>query len=535
MVAGMHNSETQICPFRYEFLRAMLVFKKNVKVVGTNADLEGTCQKEGEGLDTHNNGYHIGDIDDLLDYIKSDLQYLYNPVDYIFTSMGMHDCLTWKKGRDFQILSQSTRRTMGRLLNLNEKAKIIHIPILLPQSAGDLAWECMNFVTAKLREVYDKNTKGRILILKDVDKDLKEDMFSIVGNRPVPDSEKTETADHPKKVKKQKPEKELQATEKEEVKFDTEPKEEELPTKIKSAENEPIESTEKEGEKSTDNKAKKVEKIKPLEAERRRGSELYLYLPKTQLTITIANSLLKTVEFEFRAITPTPTMDVTKEADYYGYEWCVKNFEEEECFEYYYGYVWCLKQYKDEDCYNYYYGEQEWETNSTLKWCLNFYDEEYCSFAYKGEEPDTWDWLSFGYHDCLKSKKSEECFDEYYGYAWCLKEYSDASSCYEYYYGADYFEWNPETTYKWCLNFYTADDCHTKYGVGESGDAGNGITSKLVASSSFFSSNPVVTGGAFAVLAFIVVWWCSNKCSSKSERVYSRLNTNFAEDEVGLL
>jgi len=241
------------------------------------------------------------------------------------------------------------------------------------------------------------------------------------------------------------------------------------------------------------------------------------------------------VEFEFRANTPTPTMEVTKEADYYGYEWCTKNFEKEECFEYYYGYVWCLKQYEEEECYNYYYGEQEWEQEDSLKWCLNFYDEEYCSFAYQGEEPDTWDWLSFGYHDCLKTRKSDECFNEYYGYAWCLKEYSD-ENCYEYYYGADYWEWDSKASYKWCLNFYSSDECTEKYeGGAPVYSKKTSVSPNYIVPNSFFGLNPLVAGGAFAICACLVVWRCSKKCLGGPDRHYSRLNTRFAEDEIGLL
>merc|ERR1719233_2389481 len=213
----------------------------------------------------------------------------------------------------------------------------------------------MKFVTGKLREVYDKTTTGRIQIVKDVDKNLEEDMFSIIGTRPISKSEKTADADDPNPVavKSQKTEKGTNEPEKEEIEILTKPKEEELPTKKKSAENEPKKLTEIEVKEATENKAE-LEGVKP-EAERRRVSELYLYLPKTKLTISIANSLINIVDFEFRANTPAPTMAVTKEADYYGYEWCRKNFEKEECFEYYYGYTWCLKQYDETECYNYYY------------------------------------------------------------------------------------------------------------------------------------------------------------------------------------
>merc|ERR1719397_1880250 len=109
IVSGIHNSDVSICPFRYDFLRRLKKEGKEVIVVGTNTDKEGVCQKVGEGLSLKNNGYQNAQLSELLDFITADLQYLGKPVDYIFTSIGLQDCLHWKKGRDFQILSQQVR------------------------------------------------------------------------------------------------------------------------------------------------------------------------------------------------------------------------------------------------------------------------------------------------------------------------------------------------------------------------------------------------------------------------------------------
>jgi len=561
VVAGMHNSETDICPFRYEFLRGLKLLNKEVEVVGTNADPEGTCQTKGEGLDPHNNGYQVSGMSDLLDFITSDLQYLNNPVDYIITSMGMQECLNWESGKDFQILSQSTRRIMGRLLNLNDNAMIIHVPILLPESAGETATKCMNFVTTKLREVYDQKNKARIKIMSKVDENLKDDMFNVVGKKPASKSKTSSDAEDQKssdsngeKVTKKKKAEETKTESKETRENQAEPKKEDKRAEPKNTEKKQKPAKEKKeelpreekkikkvAEKSTEKETAEVIKEVTARARRREGkqngrraSEPFVYLPKTELTITIANILLKMIKFEFRANTPTPTMDVTKDPDYYGYDWCMKNFQEEECFEYYYGYVWCLKKYSEDECYNYYYGESEWESQDSYKWCLNFYDEEYCSFAYKGEEPDTWDWLSFGYQDCLRKKNSEECFNEYYGYAWCLKEYSN-ENCYEYYYGADYWEWDSKASYKWCLNFYTTEECSEKYEDGAPVLANADKSPENKVPSLFFGFSPLVAGGAFAIFACLMVCCCSKRCKNRPENQYSRLNTRFAEDEIGLL
>jgi len=556
VVAGIHNSETDICPFRYEFLRGLKLLNKEVEVVGTNADPEGTCQTKGEGLDPHNNGYQVSGMSDLLDFITSDLQYLNNPVDYIITSMGMQECLNWESGKDFQILSQSTRRIMGRLLNLNDNAMIIHVPILLPESAGETATKCMNFVTTKLREVNDQKNKARIKIMNDVDENLKDDMFWVIGKKPaskrkmssdVKDQKSSdaaggkgknadETKTEPKETRwnQAKPKKEKnQANPKKMEKQQKPPKEneEELPSQKKKIE--------KKVEEFTGNVTAWIVEEVTAPARRRTGNKNealkpFVYFPKTDLSITIANILLKMVKFEFRANTPTPTMEETKEPDYYGYEWCMKNFEKEECFEYYYGYVWCLKQYSEAECYNYYYGESTWESDEGYKWCLNFYDEEYCSFAYQGEKPDTWDWLSFGYHDCIKNQNSDDCFNEYYGYAWCLKDYS-AQDCYEYYYGGDNWEWDSKSSYEWCLNFYTTDECLAKYEDGAPVTTNADKSPGYKVTNLVFGFGPLVAGGIFAIFACLVVCCCSKLCKDEPENQYSRLNTRFSEGEVSLL
>merc|ERR1719193_2776530 len=183
LISGVHNNKASVCPFRYDFLRELNKQGKAVTVVGTNSDKEGACQKIGEELSLKHNGYLNAEIDELLDFIAADLQYLYDPVDYVFTSIGVQDCLNVAEGSDFQIISQSVRRIMGRLLNLNENGKIYHVPILLPGTAGKTAIECMDFVNQKLRDVYDpEKNHGRIRVIDPLDgKTLTEDMFWILG------------------------------------------------------------------------------------------------------------------------------------------------------------------------------------------------------------------------------------------------------------------------------------------------------------------------------------------------------------------
>lgn len=593
VVSGVHNSEAEICPFRYDFLRVMK--GKDIKIIGTNADKEGACQKIGEELSLENNGYQDAELDDLLDYITADLQYLSKPVDYIFTSIGLIDCLTWVEGRDFQILSQSTRRVMGRLLNLNDKARILHIPILLPPSAGKVAVACMEFVNKKLRDVYDPEKKGRISIIDPLGEvELTEELFVVVKGQddqpieapvntkvtppavvtpavqapvvvaPVPATPTvqvpavtTPTVPLPAVVKPTTP---VDA-----VKFPVAP----VPPVVPNTVSQPTVVLPNDAPtgsiQSAAPKVPTVTEVQPVAPEilapqglptvstlaqpdvpsvsvkttgfgqpvvnadgnsrRRKLKKISLYLPNKYLASMIANALAKSIDWNFRAQTPTPTMAVTQDPDYYGYEWCVKKYEENECFEYYYGYVWCLQEYSEDDCYSYYYGKvDKWDDQNSYTWCLNFYDEEYCSFAYKGEEPDTWDWLSFGYHDCLKVRENNECFELYYGYAWCVKEYN-GTDCYEYYYGGEEWEWNRDSSYKWCLNFYTDADCLVRYPSTE--------TDFTVVSQNTVPPSRWV-GFVVAVIAAVLIWICYKKACSTSKE-YTPLSRTGGEDEVEFL
>merc|ERR1712087_450394 len=271
--------------------------------------------------------------------------------------------------------------------------------------------------------------------------------------------------------------------------------------------------------------------------ETRRLKQTLEYLPKPELARIIASVLIHDLDWSFRAQTPPPTKDVTKEPDYYGYDWCKGKYEEEECFEYYYGYVWCLQGYSEEECYNYYYGEvEEWQEKDSYKWCLNFYDEEYCSFAYQGNEPDTWDWLSFGYHDCLKSKGNDDCFEQYYGYAWCVNEYAD-QDCYEYYYGDEQWEWDTDSNMKWCRNFYTEEDCVSRYQGGDKTVSISSVEKEVIYIKPESSTNNTIRTGVVLVVIALAIGCCYKKmnCSGKSE--YSRLDTRYTggEDEVELL
>jgi len=477
-VAGVHNADIEICPFRYHFLRKVSEVSREVYIVGTNSDPEGTCQKIGEGLDGHNNGYRNAGTDELLDYITSDLQFLHSPVDYYITSLGARDCLQFRAGGDYQIVSQSIRRIMGRLLNLNEKSKIVHVPIVLPESAGSEAVECMKFVNEKLHLLYDAD-KGneRIQVMK-LENDIYDiDNFFMIGNPP-------------------------EVAEEEEVSAGVIEPEVDVTSPVIQPEVETTDGT------------------------RRIAEGSLMFLPKWKLAKVIAELLVDVMDFEFRAKTLYPTPEVTKESDYYGYDWCMANYEEGECFEYYYGYAWCLEKYGDDECYNYYFGDledEDWGADESYKWCINFYDEEYCSFAYLGEQPDDWDWLSFGYHDCLKTTSDDDCFEQYYGYAWCLNKYDD-SECYEYYYGEEDFVWDEDKSYKWCLNFYSDDDCSKKYLSGE------------------MATSPPTGNTMFAVVVFVIVIaalvcvsWKKISCC-KPKKQYNRLEqTMGGEDEVGLL
>jgi len=528
VVSGLHNKESDICPFRYEFLRLANQIDKRMEVVGTNADPDGTCQKLGEELDVHNNGYQNAGIDELLDFVTADLQYLHKPVDYIFSSLGAEDCLQWEEGRDLQILSQSVRRIMGRLLNINENAKIIHIPIMLPEAAGTAAIECMKTVNQKLRDVYDvQQEHARIQVLNFEDK-LGSDSFYMIGENgkkvnmgPAPGDALNSVVPPANVALPQQP-----------VIVSPGPEQPVVvspgavvvpgaavvaPTPVVVDTPEVVPQTyivpPSNPSTETSNSPRRLEI--PV-----------MFLPKKQLAQEIAKVLMDALDWEFRAQTLFPTPEVTKEPDYYGYDWCMDNYEESVCFEYYYGYTWCLEEYSENECYSYYYGDlDKWGKEDSYKWCLNFYDEEYCDFAYLGETPDDWDWLSFGYQDCLKDKEEGDCFDLYYGYAWCVDEYEYAD-CYEYYYGGDDWVWNEDTSYNWCINFYSEDDCAEKYFT-SSVDYGN----KFAGGNVFFSV--VVALAIFGCLVWVT--WKKFNCF-KSKR-YSRLDPRdkSGEDEVELL
>lgn len=512
IVSGIHNSEADICPFRYEFLRSLKKEGKEVTVVGTNTDKEGACQKTGEGLSLSNNGYQNAQVDELLDYITADLQYLGNPVDYIFTSIGLQDCLQWKEGRDFQILSQQVRRIMGRLLNLNENAKIYHIPLMLPPSADKLCVDCVNFVNEKLRDVYDpEKNHSRIRVINPIHEEtLTEDMFFKLGSSPVKTTKVSET-----KAEATKPLAPSVSETKAEVTKLLAPSVSETKTEVTM----PLPP-------SVDPKLPSDNST----AEVRRLNQLLEYLPKDDLNKMISNELIKTLDWKFRAQTPIPTMAVTKADDYYGYSWCISKYEKEECFEYYYGYVWCMEKYSDDECYNYYYGKKDnWDEKDSYKWCLNFYDEEYCSFAYKGEEPDTWDWLSFGYHDCLKTKESNECFENYYGYAWCVNEYND-TDCYDYYYSGNDWVWDEKSNYKWCINFYTDDECKAKYV-----NKPNTIELKIQQAGYVLGFSPMTVVLLVLAIAGVFLFCCCRNFSSSGKKEYTSIPRYGGEDEVELL
>merc|ERR1719228_737207 len=113
-----------------------------------------------------------------------------------------------------------------------------------------------------------------------------------------------------------------------------------------------------------------------------------------------------------------------------------------------YGYDWCVKYYDTDECYDYYFGSDDDKdgegVGSGSGLDSNLDEEEY------------------GYDWCLENYDSTECFEYYYGYKWCL-DYYDPQECYDYYYPTDDWEWNEETNYKWCLNFYLPDECEQRY------------------------------------------------------------------------
>jgi len=545
VVSGAQSSEASVCPFRYDFLKALKTQGKEITVIGTNKDSEGTCQKIGEELQLDHNGYQNAGIDELLDYIAADLQYLYNPVDYLFTSIGLQDCLKCEEGTDFQIISQSIRRIMGRLLNLNKNGKIYHIPILIPPSAGKTAVECMNFVNQKLRDVYDPSKNhGSIRVIDPLNgKAPTDDMFYILGGTtktkktpatkpatvtpPAPVAPAVKVPVKPTTPVVTPPAPVVKPT----APVVTPPTPVVKPTKPVVRPSTPVfKPTTPVVTPPAPVTAPEVSKVTQPE-EGRRLSRPLEFLPKPELITKITEVLIKDLDWSFRAQTLAPTPEVTKEPEYYGYEWCKGVYGDDECFQYYYGYVWCLGKYGEEECYNYYYGEvEEWKKDDSYKWCLNFYDEEYCSFAYQGNEPDTWDWLSFGYHDCIKEKDNNVCFEQYYGYAWCVNEYSD-NDCYEYYYGGDEWQWDTASNRKWCKNFYSEDVCATRYQ-----DGGPSVSTSILQSATPGSTNKNI-GVVAALVVAILACLCYKRMSCFKKTEYSRLDTKYmgGEDEVELL
>jgi hypothetical protein len=452
VISGVHNKENVICPFRYEFLRLIERTDKRVQVVGTNADPEGTCQKHGEKLDVHNNGYKNAGIDELLDLITADLQYLHKPVDYIFSSVGAEDCLQWVEGRDYQFLSQSIRRIMGRLLNINENAKLFYVPIMLPETAGSIALECMTVVNKKLEDVYSdlhKDTRIYVLNLTNkygpesfhiIDKDGKNvneqasvatspvNSSSAVVVRPDTSAEKPVVSPPTVEVAPKQP---VVGPGVMPPTVVTNPKSPAIAppqTEVspKPNDSKPVQITSEVSGTSKPPTAESkpsvvVPAVQNQEVDSATGNKTrrldvsVMFLPNQQLSHEIVIALLNALDWGFRAQTFHPTPKVTKPPEYYGYEWCMKHYDHNVCFEYYYGYTWCLEHFDNNECYSYYYGNvKHWGKNESYKWCLNFYDQEYCQFAYMGEKPDTWDWLSFGYHDCLKNHSVEDCSEQFY-------------------------------------------------------------------------------------------------------------------------
>jgi len=411
---------------------------------------------------------------------------------------------------------------MGRLLNINENAKIVHIPIMLPETAGTVAVDCMKTVNKKLREVYDvEQEHSRIQVLNFEDK-LGSDSFYMIGGtgKKVKTGQSVDEAVNSAVVQPAT----VVAPETPVVALPTTAVAPEPPVVVAP----PVvidtpglpEAVVQPGSVATSN-------AEPETSNSPRRLEIpVMFLPKQQLAQEIAKVLMDAVDWGFRARTLFPTPEVTKEPEYYGYDWCMENYEESVCFEYYYGYTWCLEEYSEDECYSYYYGDVEkWEKDDSYKWCLNFYDEEYCDFAYLGGTPDNWDWLSFGYQDCLKDNEPDMCFDLYYGYAWCVDEYEYAD-CYEYYYGGEDWVWNEDTSYNWCINFYTEEDCAEKYLT-----SGVDYGGKLAGVNVFFSL--VVAMAVFGFLAWVT--WKKFKCFRSKQ--YSRLDPRdkSGEDEVELL
>merc|ERR1719343_1699796 len=49
-----------------------------------------------------------------------------------------------------------------------------------------------------------------------------------------------------------------------------------------------------------------------------------------------------------------------------GYDWCLENYDQDQCDDYYYGYDWCIDHYEQHECDDYYYG---------YDWCIDHYEQ----------------------------------------------------------------------------------------------------------------------------------------------------------------
>merc|ERR1719233_822158 len=387
------------------------------------------------------------------------------------------DCLNSGDEGDYQLIAQSIRRIMGRLLNINDNAKILHIPIILPQKAGEAAVKCMTAVNQKLRDVYADDLEHSFIALITLpDQKYSDEHFYKLGDN-IAVKPQTNPVASPV-VTPEVPSVEAPAVE---VTPEVPPVEApavEVTPEVPDVQESAVEVTPEVSDlvastaEEPDDLGISAGDVTPGNIPRRFATPV-MFLPDRDLVKDIVEVLINGVDWDFRSHTPWPTPEVTKEPYYYG--------------DYF-----------------------QWSSEDNYKWCLNFYDDEYCSFAYLGGEPDTWDWLSFGYHDCTKEKDEQECFETYYGYAWCLGEY-DQTVCYDYYYGSD-FVWNSQSLYKWCLNFHTPANCSETYLSDSylSGDdaTGNVVLALLVA--------VIVLGG--------LVWLSWKKFKCFQSKNYSKLN-----------
>jgi len=107
--------------------------------------------------------------------------------------------------------------------------------------------------------------------------------------------------------------------------------------------------------------------------------------------------------------------------------------------------------------------------------------------------------------------------------AWCVKEYN-GTDCYEYYYGGDEWEWNRDSSYKWCLNFYSEADCLIRYPT---------ETDVTVVAQTTVPSKWL--GFVAAAIAAVLLWICYKKADFSSSKEYTPINRTGGEDEVELL